>query len=550
MAKKRKARQTSRADITRPVSKMAIKDKPPVPPEGDNGDDKDGQDGEEEPSVSSSSTTATSSTGEPKTKRTRDDRPEVSTMVVDEESGVEILQQGKNVMDVVTRKAVVLLPTADYRLAQMFPGVPDDIRQRHRRAKWRSPQEMIDAFEQTALVTMEDGVTRKIPPHPSVANSAIDFVTANRDLMGRNMKLTMGRVYIRYLSLRDLSSAKRYYKICKNFMTIENVLSAPFRQMMLDAESRVGPNFGNLDIKSFCAGDLYERCANYLVLKGMVAHWEKKVVDADIVQNNPITKDTYMTMLNVGDPKRYLPDPPILYTMRECSQVCGMAQKMTKLFVDDPDLFADLPVELRFLEQALSIKGATPVRQFVAEDFCPAESITPEALREGLRRLAAQLENMQADPYGDIYNILVRLIDAMSVGTDDLADDFYRDYLGNQDLVNGPGSFQTYTFDHPPLSRVRFLDGQYPSATTRGVDQQKRGIDDDESFFGLDNIMGDRKELRSEPVVDNTPYKVPIERAVGRPHMLGWLDLLDDDDDMKADTAKFGQVKPGKIIME
>jgi hypothetical protein len=554
MAKKRKARQTSKADITRPINKMAIKDKPPVPEDDDQDDDEDDQEDETEPS----STTASSSTGEPqqqqqttKPPKTRDNRPEVSTMVVDEESGVEILQQGKNVMDVVTRKAVVLLPNADLRLAQMFPGVPDEVRNRHRRSNWQSVSEMMDAFEQAAMVTtMEDGGSRQmIPPHPSVANNALDFVTANRDLMGRNMKQTMGRVYVRYLSLRNLEVAKRYYKICKNFLTIENVLSAPFRQMILDAEGRVGPNFGNLDIKSYANGDLYERCANYLVLKGMVAHWEKKVVDADIVEKNPQTKDNFMTILNVGDPKRYLPDPPILYTLRECTQVCAMAQKMTKLFVDEPTLFADLPVEIRFLEQALSIKGATPVRQFVAEDFCPAESITPQALREGLRRLAAQLENMQPDPYGDIYNIIVRLVDAVSVGTDDLTDAFYKDYLGNQDSVNGPGSFQTYTFNHAPLSRVRFLDGQYPSATSRGVDLQKRSVEDD-GFFGLDNLMGQRKDLRSEPVVDTTPYKVPVERAVGRPHELGWLDLLNDDADMKADTAKFGQVKPGRVIME
>jgi hypothetical protein len=549
MAKKRKARQTSKADITRPISKMAIKDKPPVPEDDDQDDDQ-----EDETEPSSSSSTAASSTGEQqqqqtKPMKTRDNRPDVSTMVVDEESGVEILQQGKNVMDVITRKAVVLLPRADLRLAQMFPGVPDEVRNRHRRANWQSVQEMIDAFEQAALVTMEDGITtRQLPPHPSVANNALDFVTANRDLMGRNMKMTMGRVYMRYLSLRNLEEAKRYYKICKTYLTIENVLSAPFRQMILEAEGRVGPNFGNLDIKSYGNGDLYERCANYLVLKGMVAHWEKKVVDADFVEKNPQTKDNFMTILNVGDPKRYLPDPPILYTLRECSQVCAMAQKMTKLFVDDPDLFADLPVEIRFLEKALSIKGATPVRQFVADDFCPAESITPAALREGLRRLAAQLENMQPDPYGDIYNIIIRLVDAMSVGTDDLSDAFYQDYRGNRDSVNGPGSFQTYTFNHAPLSRVRFLDGQYPSATSRGVDLPKRNVEDD-GFFGLD-LMGQRKDLRSEPVVDTTPYKVPIERAVGRPHMLGWLDLLNDDEDMKADTAKLGQVKPGRIIME
>jgi hypothetical protein len=555
MAKKRKAQQNSRAEISRPISKMAIKEKLPV-------DKKNNDDDDDETTSTVPDSTTTAATTDPlpkendnknnnkRNKVSRDDRPDVTTMIVDEESGIEMLQQGKNVMDVVTRKAVVLFPTAEHRLAQMFPGVPDIVRNRHRQP-FPSVPAMIDAFEQTALVVTPDQSTKMIPPHPSIANAALDFVTANRDLMGRNMKLTLGRIHLRYLSQRNVDMAKRYYRIWKHFVTIENYLSAPFRQMMLDAEGRVGPNFGNLDLKSYASGDLYERCANYLVLKGMVAHWEKKVLDADFVERNPQTKDNYMSILNVGDPKRYLPDPPILYTLRECAQVCAMAQKMTKAFVEDPDLFDDLPVELRFLEKALSIKGATPVRQFTTQEFCPQESISPEALREGLRRLMAQLENMQIDPYGDIYNVLVGLIAALSVGTDDTADSFYKDYLGNPDHVNGPGAFQTYTFNHAPLSRVRFLDGQYPSAASREAVNLGKNNDDDDLFAVVGQLVGaERKELRSEPVVENKPYKAPEERALGRPHELGWLELLDDDEEIKAETAVFGQVKPGRIIME
>merc|ERR1712176_351693 len=105
---------------------------------------------------------------------------------------------------------------------------------------------------------------------------------------------------------KDDSETEELNKLWKNFLTLENHISAPFRQIIQDAEGRVGPNFGNLEIKKYSDGDLYERVGNYIVLKGMVAHWEKKVVDADYIEKNPQTKEKKISILAVGDPKRFL----------------------------------------------------------------------------------------------------------------------------------------------------------------------------------------------------------------------------------------------------
>lgn len=390
-------------------------------------------------------------------------RPDVSTMIVDDETGIEVVAQGKNVMDVVTRKAVKLSDLGpEYRLAQMFPGVPPQIREQHR-FDWKTVEvpEMVEALRKACSVKLPDGSVG-IPPHPSVANKAIDFVIANRDLLGFRMKKTLGRLQMRSMWKGNVEEARGNKKLWKNFLTLENHISAPFRQMVQDAEGRVGPNFGNLDLMSFCDGELYERIANYLVLKGMVAHWEKKVKDADYVEKNPQTKENFMSVLAKGDPKRYLPDPPILFTLRECTQVCAMAQQMCKKFVETEELFDDFPPEMRFLEKALTIKGGTPLRRYMVEEFCPQEDITPEALREGMRRLHQQLDNMQIDPYADLTNVLEKLMFALAVGSDDELDP-YQPYLGSTD-PRGPGYFQTYTFNHDKLSLVRFLDGQYESA--------------------------------------------------------------------------------------
>lgn len=193
-------------------------------------------------------------------------------------------------MDVVTRRPVKLSTLGpEYRLAQMFPGVPPDIRNKYR-VDWQTIEvpEMVEQLRESCKVKLPDG-SRDIPPHPSIANKAIDYVVANRDYLGLRMKKAMGRLMLRSMSLGNKEEAQEYRKLLKNYLTIENLVSAPFRQMIFDAEGRVGPNFGNLDLKSYCGKDLYERVADYLVLKGKVAHWEKKVVDAGYVEKNPQT---------------------------------------------------------------------------------------------------------------------------------------------------------------------------------------------------------------------------------------------------------------------
>ena len=207
--------------------------------------------------------------------------------------------------------------------------------------------------------------------------------------------------------------------------------------MILDAEGRVGTNFGNLDLKSFCSGELYERTACYLVLKGMVAHWEKKTRDAEYVESTVEDRGNFFDMLMVGDPKRYLPDPPIIYRYNECVRIALMAQIMTVPFVSKPTLFDDLPAEVRFIEASSFVKGGSALRRFIVDEFCPAENVSPESLREGVRRLDVQLSNMQIDLYGDLKNVVGRLCDAIAVGTDD-ARDPYEPYL--MDLSgDGPG---------------------------------------------------------------------------------------------------------------
>jgi len=225
----------------------------------------------------------------------------------------------------------------------------------------------------------------------------------------------------------------------------------------------------------------------------------------------------------VGDPKRYLPDPPIIYRYNECVRIASMAQNMTFQFVNNPELFDDLPVEVRFIEKSTYIQGGTALRRFIVEEFCPDEGISPEGLREGVRRLDVQLSNMQIDPYGELKSVVGRLCDAMSVGTDDERDPYAR-YLTNLD-PNGPGAFQTYTFDHDKQSMVRFLDN---------VKELKGEVGGADSVFNrlTTEAKGFLNFAKKEDTVieDDAFYVTPDDRACGRPSNLGWLDLLGDEE--------------------
>jgi len=462
-------------------------------------------------------------------------KPEITTVIVDEQTGFERIAQGKAVMDVVTRQAVKLSDLGPmYRMAQFSPGVPPQAREAFR-FDWETVTVplMIESLREVCKVELnaQDGSTyRDIPPHPQVSNLAIEFVIANRDYLGHGMKKALGRLKLRAQSEGNVEEAREYRKLWKHFMTLEDHISAPFRQMVLDAEGKIGPNFGNLDLQSFIGKELYERSASYVVLKAMVAHWEKKVRDSDFIANNPQTKDNFMTVLATGDPKRYLPDPPIIFQFDECVKVCAMAQKMTKEFVETPTLFDDLPAEIRFIEKALELKGGTELRRYIIEEYCPAEQITPEALREGMRRFHQQMINMQIDPYGDFTNLVGRLVEAMSVGTPDQRDPYGAyNYNLSRDKSQNPGYFQTYTFNEDKNSLVRFLDQAVTKkkGTVGGADDVASQIGKELSFlFG----GGAQKSESSSSIVQKTEtYKVPDGRSIGRPHSTGWLDLLEED---------------------
>lgn len=141
----------------------------------------------------------------------------------------------------------------------------------------------------------------------------------------------------------------------------------------------------------------------------------------------------------------------------------------------------------------------------------------------------------EVDPYGDLTNVIGRLVEAMAVGTDDERDPYLK-YLASldNDFESNPGFFQTYTFDYDTLSLVSFLD-----RPTKDLQEGKVGADDLGEQLGRDlqkissSLMATREEedlSAQRKLIDDGPYQVPETRSVGRPHMMGWLELLGDEE--------------------
>lgn len=107
-------------------------------------------------------------------------------------------------------------------------------------------------------------------------------------------------------------------------------------------------------------------------------------------------------------------------------------------------------------------------------------------------------------------------------------------YLANLD-VNGPGYFQTYTFDHDRQSMVRFLNNA--NGVQEGDIGGAKSVFDQLATEASGFLNFNRKQFTPENDESNTgdtndkdEYLAPDTRACGRPNNVGWLDLLGDEE--------------------
>jgi len=515
-------------------------------------------------------------------------RPPTTDVILDPSTQMAMIRAGRNVLDVVTRKAVKLYDDPRLRLAQMFPGVPPQTRKKYRMTDLAKmgPQDVINAFAIAASIKETEDDELTLPTFPSIASKALDWVISNWDLLGIDFTAALGRCMMNGAYKKDAERMHAYRDLTRHHMLIENYISGPFKQFCNMAEERIGPNFGDLDMKAYCSGELYERCANYIVLKSMQCVWETKVRDAERL--NQMDEDMYTERLiraATGDPRRFRQNSDIITDLGDCATICARAQQMVQEFVKTPELFDDLPVELRFLEAALKIQGGTALRKFMIEDFCPKEQITPSALIEGMRRFLRLLAQSNPDPYGPLRKIVYKLSKAMARGSS-VGDDIepLRAYLDKRVLdPESPAFFQTYTFNHHPKGLVKYLDDwkflQTPEATVQNGKQDEEPLFVDEKntiqkkkqkgggfFQGIVETFqpvdpkGEYDRVANAFSIEyNSTYIPPDARSIGRPHEpdMDWFDDLykleafyvGNQIDRPQDVLPVGMIEPGRIIL-
>jgi hypothetical protein len=135
-----------------------------------------------------------------------------------------------------------------------------------------------------------------------------------------------------------------------------------------------------------------------------------------------------------------------------------------------------------------------------------------------------------------IWNLCI----ATAVGTDE-ARDPYEEYIANicgTKYETNPGYFQTYTFDHDKNSLVRFLDSTklVEKGTASSIEDVRvrvrvhdRYRERHYNYLGLILVVVVLNPATASQKVKKTEQKrhvVPEDRAIGWPHMMGWLDLL------------------------
>lgn len=371
-------------------------------------------------------------------------RPDVCTLVTDKETGRRYLQSGKYVMDVITRKAVVLHDDPVQRMEQ-FLVVPRTMQQSifHDTPIEQRIQALKDAFYLKG--------TTKLPPYPSATRKAVDFCRMHRHLLAERLKQTLVRMSLRATSLE-------VHQLLQHLCLIENHLSAPFRQLVSTQDRVLGKNFGNLDVSSYISRDTapVERAAYYVALKSWVAKCERHVRDAEVWesyqrQQHPgepfVSKDMLSTLGLLGG-WYWSGEEGEHASLYQATQVAIVLQQMSRAFTADSYLWNDeIPVELRYIEVALSLKTSSELRRYTTQEFLPSEGISFESLYERLERFLAQLENMAIQEYGEFRNLVEHLRETLWAGMDSgNKPDPYKVYLGNFDRVNGSGGFPS-SFD-------------------------------------------------------------------------------------------------------
>jgi hypothetical protein len=273
--------------------------------------------------------------------------------------------------------AVVQLPKGEQALAAaVFPAATQELRAKHPLSLQPTVEQFVSAVE--ALV----------PGDSTDLTLLKEFLLANRHVGGKRALLTFIQLKLQAQSLGDRDRALRMRHLAASVMRAESAISAPFRQAMKDAETRLAPHMGSPDVSLYSGNNAVETTTTWLCLKAVVAEWEKRYREASGI-DMPLTALFKIDAL--GDNR---------LDLDRTSRVTAAVQQMALQLSADEQLMARLPPEARFLDLALGANTTSEVRRIALQELCPREGISPEELRRRLRSLVCSVDSLERVSYG------------------------------------------------------------------------------------------------------------------------------------------------------
>ena len=125
---------------------------------------------------------------------------ETSTIKVDSETGLRMIEEGRAVMDPLTRQPVKLSKTPEMRLADFSPGLPMELRGKLRLER-PTFESIVSGFE----ATLQDGDS----PQARITNDSIDWTLANLDNLSYPFRQALTRMKMKAQSEAKLDEARR-----------------------------------------------------------------------------------------------------------------------------------------------------------------------------------------------------------------------------------------------------------------------------------------------------------------------------------------------------
>jgi len=277
-----------------------------------------------------------------------------------------------------------------------------------------------------------------------------EFVVANHDHLGYRGALLLTGLKMNAQYRKDKAAQEKYDALRRSFVLADQSVTVPLRQLVREAEGRLGPIAAAQDPKQFKAlTSLSASEVNglWVLIKAAVATWSDKVMFAN-EKINKLQKSAERTN-----------DMEVKQQETDRDGALGSLQVWSQLsdaFMEDKGFTDKLRPELKFIDTAAKLETETEVRKFAAQTFCPEAGMSVEDLREDVRYFRNSVQRLSPQNYGGLADLVTGLAEVLCAGAPDEVDIYTKavkakaTYFETYDL---PGSSKLHELETIARSR-------------------------------------------------------------------------------------------------